>query len=148
MPVLSSPSSWARGLVKSLKKRLHLKTIKKRIADPFNKRIHCYAPSSRKPGAEPKPGAKSKSNSKDSIPKNKSIGIQVSLPCRSILQELSHEGNIDVMSHVYGGNSNQNNSNFRSSSRPLPTGYQGLSTSARTHGNTSDNSVIVTSHTL
>ena len=145
MPVLSSPSSWARGLVKSLKKRLHIKTITKRIADPFNKRIHNYASSSGKPGTKPKPGAKSKSNSKDSIPKNKSIGIQVSLPCRSILKELSHEGNVDVMSHVYGKNSNQNNSNFLSPSRPSPAGYQELSRNARTHGNISDNNSI-TSH--
>ena len=131
MPALSLSSNWARGLVKSLKKRLHLKTIKKRVTDPFNKRVHCYAPSSGKP----KPGAKSKS--KDSIPQTKSIGIQVSLPCRSLLQELSHEGNIDVMSHMYGENTNQNNSNFTPPSQ-LPTAtHRGLNRSAKTHVGTS-----------
>lgn len=146
MPVVSSPSSWAQGLVKSLKKRLHIKTIKKRIADPFNKRVHCYTPTSGKSGTKPNSGTKSKSKPKEPIPKNKSIGIQVSLPCRSILQELSHEGNIDVMSHVHGENSNQNNNNLLPPSRLSPAGSQGLNRSTKTHGNISGN--IITIRTL
>ena len=105
MPALPA-SNLARGFVKSLKKRLNLKNFKKHIVDPFNKKIHCKNPSSVvKSKSKPKSKSKKKSTSK-----TKSVAVQVSLPCRSLLQQLSHEGSIDVMSHMYGPNTNQNNS--------------------------------------
>lgn len=115
MPTLSLPSSWALGLAsslptnwaggitrsafKSLKKRLYLKKVKKRVSDPFNRRVHCYSPSGE--GSAPQ----------EPIPTSKSIGTQVSLPSRSLLQELSHSGDLDVMSYAWNSeNSNYNNS--------------------------------------
>ena len=103
MPVLSKPSKWARSLVKSVKKRLGIKKIRQRLSDPFRKRVHSYDPSG------PERGQSSTTTTEEPIPTHKSVGVQVSLPCRSLLNELSHEGSIDIMSHVYGQNSNQNN---------------------------------------
>ena len=103
--VLSRPIKWAQKVAKSLKKRLHIKSS--------TRRVHCYVP-------------KEKGGDKQAPPKKRTVGIQVSLPSRSILDELSHEGNIDVMAHTYSywDNYNQNNSvdTRTSHSRVSPAG--------------------------
>lgn len=129
MPLSKPSTDWARGIAKSLKRHLHIKVIKRR----FSNKVHVYAPSLTGEGSAPqppqlpskptkkvKPTKKSKSKSaKKSKPEKKlpevnSIGVQACLPCRSLLEELSHEGNIDIMSYIgdhnFEGNTNANNS--------------------------------------
>ena len=97
MPVLSRPIKWVRKVAKSLKKRLPIKSAKRRV--------HCYVPKD-KAGGE--------NSAHPPQPVKRTVGVQVSLPTRDLLEELSHAGNIDVMAHTYGDayydNFNQNNS--------------------------------------
>lgn len=131
MPLSKPSTEWARGIAKSLKKHLRIKVIKRR----FSNKVHVYTSSpgegstpsttanpplpSTKSTKKPKSAKKSKKSAKKSKPEKppplqvSSVGIQASLPCRSLLEELSHEGNIDIMSyldHHFGRNSNANNS--------------------------------------
>lgn len=127
MPLSKPSTDWARGIAKSLKRHLHIKVIKRR----FSNKVHVYAPSSTGEGSAPqppqlpstptkkaKPTKKSKSAKKSKpekkLPEVNSIGVQACLPCRSLLEELSHEGNIDIMSYIgdhnFEGNTNANNS--------------------------------------
>ena len=131
MPLLKPSTDWARGIAKSLRKHLRIKVIKKR----FSNKVHVYASSSEEgptpsttanpplPSAKPTKKPKSAKKSKKSAKKPKSekqqpppilvssVGVQASLPSRSLLQELSHEGNINIMSYLGDPrNTNSNNS--------------------------------------
>ena len=130
MPLPKPSTDWARGIAKSLRKHLRIKVIKKR----FSNKIHVYASSSgegstpsttanpplpsAKSTKKPKSAKKSKSLKKSKPEKQppppllvSSVGVQASLPPRSLLQELSHEGNINIMSYLGNqGNTNTNNS--------------------------------------
>ena len=112
MPTLSKPSTdWARGIAKSLRKHLHPKVLKRR----FSNKARIYALSTGKDSTKA-PSKKSKSKPEKKLEKKlhltNSVGVQASLPLRSLLEELSHEGSVDVMSYMERtvANSNANNS--------------------------------------
>ena len=114
MPLSKPSTDWARGIAKLLRKHLHIKLIKRR----FSNKVHVYAPSTREGSTKPLPSKSTKKAkpTKKSKPEKKlhpvnSVGVQASLPCRSLLEELSHEGNLDIMSYLENlGNTNTNNS--------------------------------------
>ena len=134
MPLSKPSTDWARGIAKSLRRHLHINVIKRRLSN----KVHVYAPSTGEgsPAANPpllskstkkaKPPKKAKSAKKSKQEKNlhpvNSVGVQTSLPPRSFLEELSHEGNIDIMSYLEGfeRNTNANNSvDFHQAQQPV-----------------------------
>ena len=114
MPTLSKPSTdWAHGIAKSLRKHLNPKLLKRR----FSNKARIYAASTGEESSTKAPSKKSKPKPEKKKPVKKpetklcpvnSVGVQASLPSRSLFNELSHEGSVDVMSYM-------NNSNFNNS---------------------------------
>lgn len=114
MPLSKPSTNWAHGIAKSLRKHLRIKLIKRR----FSNKVHVYAPSTGEGSTKPPPSKSTKKAkpTKKSKPEKKlhpvnSVGVQASLPSRSLFEELSHEGNLDIMSYLEDlGNTNANNS--------------------------------------